>query len=350
MTAATEVVNVEGGEIAGVIDRGVRVFKGIPYAAPPVGALRWKPPQPVTPWKRHARRVGLRRRMSADAVRSRLRLHPPAAAAERRLPLPQRVDTARRGRQAAGVRLDPRRRADQGLGHQRRARRRAARTQGCRARLAELPARRARLSGASGADGGVAAASRRATTACSIRSRRCSGCRRNIARVWRRSIARHHRRRVGRLVEREHAGGVAAGQGPVHPRHRTKRRPLQPHAASHATIAVRSSPPRTSDWRSRRASRRHSLAALRAVPADTIAARTVRTQENVDGWVLPDEIRTIFASKKHNRVAGHRRLERRRDDVAWRRRRTRRPPGRLPKADGAAVRRARRGVRNRLSA
>lgn len=29
----------------------VRVYRGIPYAAPPVGNLRWKPPQPVTPWE-----------------------------------------------------------------------------------------------------------------------------------------------------------------------------------------------------------------------------------------------------------------------------------------------------------
>lgn len=45
-------VKVTGGEVAGatVADGTVRVFKGIPFAAPPVGDLRWKPPQPVTPW------------------------------------------------------------------------------------------------------------------------------------------------------------------------------------------------------------------------------------------------------------------------------------------------------------
>lgn len=32
------------------VDPSVRVFKGIPFAAPPVGDLRWKTPQPVTPW------------------------------------------------------------------------------------------------------------------------------------------------------------------------------------------------------------------------------------------------------------------------------------------------------------
>lgn len=50
---ATGVVEVEGGKITGTVsaDGAVRVFKGVPFAAPPVGDLRWKAPQPVVPWK-----------------------------------------------------------------------------------------------------------------------------------------------------------------------------------------------------------------------------------------------------------------------------------------------------------
>jgi para-nitrobenzyl esterase len=42
---------VEGGVIAGVMEDEVVYFKGVPYAAPPVGNLRWREPQPVVPWK-----------------------------------------------------------------------------------------------------------------------------------------------------------------------------------------------------------------------------------------------------------------------------------------------------------
>ena len=55
-------VRVTGGAIQGaVLDGGLRVFRGIPYAAPPVEARRWRPPQPVSPWSgvRPARDFGL---------------------------------------------------------------------------------------------------------------------------------------------------------------------------------------------------------------------------------------------------------------------------------------------------
>ncbi|MEO8025927.1 MAG: carboxylesterase family protein [Bryobacteraceae bacterium] len=47
------VVVTQTGPVMGAPGKNgtVRVYKGIPYAAPPVGALRWKEPQPVAPWK-----------------------------------------------------------------------------------------------------------------------------------------------------------------------------------------------------------------------------------------------------------------------------------------------------------
>jgi len=41
---------VTGGRISGALVDGISEFKGIPFAAPPIGALRWKAPQPVKPW------------------------------------------------------------------------------------------------------------------------------------------------------------------------------------------------------------------------------------------------------------------------------------------------------------
>jgi para-nitrobenzyl esterase len=46
----TDTVTVTGGQIKGATQDGVLIYKGIPYAAAPVGNLRWKPPQPVVPW------------------------------------------------------------------------------------------------------------------------------------------------------------------------------------------------------------------------------------------------------------------------------------------------------------
>lgn len=43
-------VEVEGGKVQGYQADGLTIYKGIPFAAPPVGDLRWKAPQPVLPW------------------------------------------------------------------------------------------------------------------------------------------------------------------------------------------------------------------------------------------------------------------------------------------------------------
>lgn len=44
------IVSVTGGRVEGVTVDGTTSFKGIPFVAPPVGNLRWRPPQPVRPW------------------------------------------------------------------------------------------------------------------------------------------------------------------------------------------------------------------------------------------------------------------------------------------------------------
>ena len=47
--ATNGVVRIDTGQLTGVAANtpGVTVFKGIPYAAPPVGELRWREPKPA---------------------------------------------------------------------------------------------------------------------------------------------------------------------------------------------------------------------------------------------------------------------------------------------------------------
>ncbi len=48
---STPPVQVTGGLISGTDNGGVRSFFGVPFAAPPVGSLRWRAPQAVVPWQ-----------------------------------------------------------------------------------------------------------------------------------------------------------------------------------------------------------------------------------------------------------------------------------------------------------
>ncbi len=43
-------VRTAAGVLEGTDESGIKVFKGVPFAQPPVGELRWKAPQPVEPW------------------------------------------------------------------------------------------------------------------------------------------------------------------------------------------------------------------------------------------------------------------------------------------------------------
>lgn len=45
------IAKISSGEVRGVATGGLAIYKGIPYAAPPVGKLRWSAPHPVKPWK-----------------------------------------------------------------------------------------------------------------------------------------------------------------------------------------------------------------------------------------------------------------------------------------------------------
>ena len=75
-------------------DGKVRVFLGIPYAAPPVGEFRWKAPQPAAAWQGVRKATAIRPALRAGAA---LRRHHVSAAGERGLPQPERLDAGDAG-------------------------------------------------------------------------------------------------------------------------------------------------------------------------------------------------------------------------------------------------------------
>ena len=91
-------VKTEQGKVTGktINDGKVKAFLGLPYAAPPVGDLRWKAPEPPAKWKgeRDATKFGASLRSEQRLCRHDLSGRRP----QRRLPLPQRLRPRRRHR------------------------------------------------------------------------------------------------------------------------------------------------------------------------------------------------------------------------------------------------------------
>src|SRR5271157_1858303 len=48
--AAAPAVQIVQGALSGDVEDGIAVFRSIPFAAPPVGELRWRAPQPAPVW------------------------------------------------------------------------------------------------------------------------------------------------------------------------------------------------------------------------------------------------------------------------------------------------------------
>src|SRR3546814_19670800 len=74
--AKAEPIAIDSGQIEGFESGTTRVFKGIPYAAPPVGPLRWRPPQPAPSWR------GVRKAISHSFACPQLESYPPDAPQE----------------------------------------------------------------------------------------------------------------------------------------------------------------------------------------------------------------------------------------------------------------------------
>ena len=50
-SAAAPTARVEQGVLQGTIENGLTIYRGVPFAAPPLGDLRWRAPQPAAHWE-----------------------------------------------------------------------------------------------------------------------------------------------------------------------------------------------------------------------------------------------------------------------------------------------------------
>ena len=196
--AIPETIHVEQGQIKGVAGNtaGILVFKGIPFAAPPVGDLRWKGPKAAASWNgvRAADKFGPQciQRGRGGAANSEDCLYLNVYTPPRRRKRPVMV-WIHGGALTSGAGSDLRRRGagekGRGRGHH------------------QLSARRLRLLRASRAHQGIRPQLvRQLRVARSDRGARMGA--EEHRGVRRRSQARHHLRRIGRIVERQLSDGA----------------------------------------------------------------------------------------------------------------------------------------------
>ncbi len=99
VTRQDVLVETRRGPVRGVVEAGLAVFRGLPFARPPVGALRFEPPRPSEPWSQvlDAARFGPSASQNGALVGPLMSLG--ISRNRRGLPLPQRLDA--RGRRGA---------------------------------------------------------------------------------------------------------------------------------------------------------------------------------------------------------------------------------------------------------
>ena len=238
------------------------------------------------------------------------------------MPDAQHLDAGEgRERSAAGDGVDPRRR----IPGRRRRRDRATTARRSRARTSSSS--RSTTGSASSASSRTRssprspAATRRATTACSIRSPRLQWVQGQHCRVRRRSRQRHDLRRVGGIVCGQRADGVAARAGPLPQgdwrKRRLLRRPYQSRFRSNLARLVEQDGVKFAA-----ALGAESLAALRAKTGDEVLKVALKTQPwfspNLDGYFLTEVGRRHFCRGQASPRPAPGRLECRRGASGYR--------------------------------